>query len=343
MKKRKLQYTWQRSEEVKKEAWFIKRWEVFFVFAIVGLIWLINMLPHWVVVDKTGSVDIAGAYHPLHSHPLKTSKIYQNISIILIIILSLWIVFFTEMGQYLGKYGSAIFILMPSFLWLISDRYGLDIMKSIYEAESDIAHASSWAFLIVFGLFIFKVSAKFLIYEFSKSSHKLHTEWKIEFVSSLINRIFFMLLNFATIFIVSSRLMTYGAYSLGLVADGDGTNPTDGLRDKYVYFIAIIAIAASFLLVFIGIVQKFDLKAQRVIIEKSLAKVEHDDAAIDELNTKYLSLDRAIKTREIKLKDLDKRKNKETLNTLTMEISALKKEFKKAKKIKEKTRRKGGI
>lgn len=344
--KKKISYSWHRSEAVKREQWFIHRWEVFFVFGIVGALLLINMLPQWITADRKTVLGELGEYHALYSHPLKHNIIYQNISIVLTIVLSLWMTFFTEMGKYLGKYGSAIFIMMPSFLWLLSDRYGDDMTRAIFEAEKDIAWVTFWLFISIFTLFLIKITTKFFLYQFKSNADQKYVEWRIEFASSLINRMFFMLLNFSAIFIVASRLMTYGSYTLGLVTDEVGVNHLygSGLRDKYIFFIAIIAVAASFLLVLVGILQKFDWKDQKKIVQESLNKKDHENNVSKELNSKYLSLDRALKTRVIKLNEVkDKKGNEFTVDELTVEISALKKEFKKAKKIKEKIRKKGGV
>lgn len=344
--KEKISFSWHRSDEVKREPWFIHRWEVFFVFGIVGVLLVINMLPEWVTTERKNLLGGSGEYHPLFSHPLKHNKIYQNVSIVLTIVLSLWMTFFTEMGKYLGKYGSAIFIMMPSFLWLLSDRYGDNMIKAIFEAESNIAWITFWGFISIFVLFLIKITFKFILYQFKDNSRNRYTEWRIEFASSLINRIFFMLLNFAAIFIVASRLMTYGSYTLGLVAEEKGVNHTSasGMLDKYVYFIAIIAVAASFLLVLVGLLQKFEWKAQKEIVEKSLKQTEVDTSLEKELNKKYLSLDRALKTRVIKLNEANEGNNAKTnINELTVEINVLKKELKKAKKIKEKIKKRGGV
>lgn len=342
---KKLSYKWNRSDEVKREPWFIHRWEVFFVFLIVGILLIINMLPQWVTENSKNILGQDGEYHPLLSHPWKQSIVYQNIAMVLTVVLALWMIFFTEMGRYLGKYGSAIFVMMPSFIWLLADRSNGDMTKIIFEAERTIAWATFWVFIAIFGLFLIKMVVKFLTYEFNGNSNSKYIEWRIEFTSSLINRMFFMLLNFCAIFIIASRLMTYGSYTLGLAVDEAGTNHSAGLgdKDKFVYFIAMVAVATSFLLVLVGIIQKFDWKTQRKLVEESLATKEVHDSVSKELNSKYLSLDRALKTREIKLNEIKKHKNKEETIILTMEIQALKKEFKKAKKMKEKQKKKGGV
>lgn len=84
------------------------------MFVILGLIFLIailNQIPNWIVKPLgNGKIDIHLSY------PLRDNIAYTSFSVFTTIGVAIFIGVYTEMGKFAGKYGSALFILVPSFV-----------------------------------------------------------------------------------------------------------------------------------------------------------------------------------------------------------------------------------
>lgn len=339
-------FRWSPSKDIQNQKWFINRWEVMFIFAIAFVILIINMIPEWIRTDLR-HVEITGQLTSYFGYPLKQSNWYQNFAMISTIILSLWILFFTEMGKYLGKYGSTIFIMLPSFIWLLQDRHvEKNAIIELSASDHRIKNIAFWVFIAVSVAFTLKILIKSTI--LAIKSRNRERDWKIFFFSSIFNRGFFILLNFIVIFLMASTLTSYGVFSLGVANDPLGdANPTADIKDKSAFFIAIVAVASAFLMILVGLARKFDYTMQKRIIAYQIKKENISSRQKVEINKKVRELKSAVSDREKTIRQFKHEKrsviNDPEFKTVTMEVSALKREIKKASKVKEKIEKDWGI
>ena len=315
--------------ELRAKPLYIFRWEVFFILSMITAIVILNMIPEWYVVpSKFKDATI------FDTHPLFKNAAYQNVSIVLIVFFSLWTIFFVESSNYLGKYGSAIFILVPSMIWLMSDR---GYMSRVMDMEQLINKITSWGFFAAVSIFMLAIMFKITIIKFTRDKRILI---KYELLFNVIYRFMFMFLNVIIALIVSTKFINFGIITLDLSdPDSIGTG-SEIMSPMYIGYIATISILCGFLLIILGVFKGFSIKAEIEMIKQYEAfkktnkgkklSVEHHNKAIEDLTVEFSIAKK--KRKEIRTKD---KLDPEELDKVVKKMDKIKEKIKVHKKNKK--------
>lgn len=239
---------------VKSKDWFLYRWEIVVILLLSLLAALLNQIPNWVVEEFNGKID------PIHSYPLRDNIYYSSFSIFITIGIAIFIGVFTEMGKFAGKYGSAIFVLVPMFVWLLSDRSDNHIDK-ILDTEKFLGTLIFWSiFSIVILFVIITVIKEIMIANYDAYKSKL----RIEFIYNYINRFCVVMVNVLIVLMLGYAFINYGIFSLHLadnspsdIAADPSIGPYNLRSDSFTLYIAIIAVMFALLMVVIGLAKIF--------------------------------------------------------------------------------------
>ncbi len=248
-----------KTENVNGSTWFIFRWEVFVIIFATLFIVIINQIPNWIISPmKDGSID------PIFSYPLRDNIIYSSFSIFTTVGIAIFVGIFTEIGRFAGKYGSSIFILVPSFIWLLSDRADNHIVE-ILQTTMFLGTTIFWSVVGLVGfLGLLMLLKKVLIFNVKLNSTKL----KIEMVYNMFVRIIIVLINILIVLLLGIGFINYAIFSLHLadntptqIAAASANNlhigPYNLHSEKFTTFIAIIAVVFAILLISIGLIASF--------------------------------------------------------------------------------------
>lgn len=262
---------------------------------------LLNVIPNWFIDTRDVHGGIAEKYW------LRNNIIYSSISVFLTIGVAIFIGVFTEMGKYVGKFGSAIFILVPALLWLFSERgEELEGLEKVVEASKDAANIVFWitiAFILFFALI--SIIYWFIIINILDPIRKE----RFEYWNNFVYRLMLMIVNILIIIMMAYALINYALFSLHL---GDLTSqerqdianaehkPLDEIypivfhNDRIVVYHSVVTAFFSVLMVLIGMTNFFSEAKQEIRIskldqleqtiepdKKQLAKIKRLQAQID--------------------------------------------------------------
>lgn len=245
-----------REEQVLNKKWFLFKWEIVLVIGLALFAVILNQIPVWVVKPINGVID------PIHSYPLANGIVYSSISMFLIIAIAIFIGVFTEIGKMAGKYGAAVFILVPAFVWLLSEREDEHLTR-ILETGRMIGEILFWT---VVGIAIAFIVATFLKMLSASFAMALSTKLKIELFYNYFSRTLVVLINVLIVLLVSYAFINYALLSLHL-AD---VTPADKLenpalevgnynleKQSFKVFHVVITVVFSVLMVLIGLSTSF--------------------------------------------------------------------------------------
>lgn len=251
-------------ENVILKDWFIFVWEGFIILSLTFLMMLLNQIPFWVTKEVGGVID------PIFSYPLRDNIIYMSFSLFASIGISIFIGIFTEMGQYAGKFGSALFVLVPSFLWLFSDR-GSDNIVDIFSTSEFVIKNGFYLAIILLVVMAILQAVRFVVV------FSVPDKWivvKFEFWIAYLNRLLIIFANIIMVLLLGVALINYGIFSLNL-ADVEKTLPKDPGYDfqssNFIMYIAFVAIVFAGIMVGIGVISSFGDKE----IKKYQKKLAH--------------------------------------------------------------------
>lgn len=254
--------TWNtlRSKKLEEKKWYIFGWEFFVIMAFAFVAAMINQIPNWIVKPlDDGSID------PILSYPLISNIWYTSFSILFTVAASIFIGVYTEVGKFAGKYGSAIFVLVPSFVWLLSDRAD-DRIESIIETSIFLGKFIFWSIIALVSIFVSMLITKWILRHIMVSRR---AKIKLEFYVNQINRFLLILVNILVVLMLGYSLVNYGLLSLHLSditpemhkEHPEWVNKTHNLHsEEFTTYIASIAIFFALLMVFIGLSNVFSSK-----------------------------------------------------------------------------------
>lgn len=234
--------------------WHIYFWEVFVILFFMFIIMLFNQIPYW-GETKYHIVDGAQKIDFIHSYELNSKFPYMTFSLFVSIGISIFIGIFTEMGQYAGKFGSALFVLVPSFLWLFSDR-GSDSVDELLAANKMIINNGFYISIASLGIMGIMQAIRFIV--IFASTNKW-TVIKTEFWISYINRLLIILANIVMVLMLGTALLNYAISALDLAKIPDDQKLPNGSfydfqAENVVKYIAFVAILFAGIMVAIGVV-----------------------------------------------------------------------------------------
>ena len=282
---------WHKAEEYKarNKHWYIFKWEIWIALSLVFFIALLNQIPDWVtkpIVDNKGREIL----DPLISYPLRNDIVYNSVVIFFTVGVSIFIGVFTEIGKFAGKYGSAIFVLVPSLVWLLSDRAD-NHAEHIVNTSNFLSTLLFWIVIALVVIFLFLTVAKLLMKR--KINSSLY-RMRIEFYYNYISRLIIVLLNVVIVLMLSFSLINYGVLSLHLAdvtPEMKAKDPSLGTHDfasqGFKTFHALIALFFAILMVAIGLSNTFT-SDKAVTIEGFSEK--YTDTTVDEIEGKMENL-----------------------------------------------------
>lgn len=248
-----------RKEQVLTKKWFLFKWEIAIVIGLALLAVILNQIPVW-----TSNVDAAGK----ETYPLRTDIIYSSISIFITVGIAIFIGVFTEIGKMAGKFGSAIFILVPAFVWVLSERKHDPMAEEIIRVGNLLGEIFFWMIIAVAIIFIVVTIIKMSVMSMTLT---LETRLKIELLFNYFMRFLVVLVNVVIVLLVSYSFINYAIFSLHLAditpADAiPGSEMEEIIKQGGVYslekesfkvFHVVITILFSVLMVLIGLSTSF--------------------------------------------------------------------------------------
>lgn len=239
-----------RKTVVETKDWFLFRWEVVVIIALALFAALLNQIPNWVVKEFNGKID------SIHSYPLRNNIYYSSFSIFITIGISIFIGVFTELGKFAGKYGSAIFVLVPSFVWLLSDRTDNHI-ENILNTAKFLGTIIFWTIMGIGILFVIMTAVKQVLATFV-GAYK--SKLRIEFIYNYINRFNIVIINVLIVLMLGYAFINYGIFSLHLannspadMAADPNLGPYNLHSESFTIYIALVAVLFALLMVIISL------------------------------------------------------------------------------------------
>ena len=238
-------------EKLREKKWYIFKFEMFVILGLIFLIAILNQIPNWIVKPLgNGKIDIHLSY------PLRDNIAYTSFSVFTTIGVAIFIGVYTEMGKFAGKYGSALFILVPSFVWLLSDRSDNRI-DHILETNLFLGDFVFYSSIFLVSTFLIMMFVKFIIRRMMVAQN---SKLRLEYYYNLVSRIIIILVNILIILILGYTLINYGLLSLHLAditpemkQKDPSLHGTHNLHSEmFTTYIAIIAIFFALLMVSIG-------------------------------------------------------------------------------------------
>ena len=286
-----------RKTVVESKSWFLFQWQVILIIALGFFAALLNQIPNWVIVKLNGQID------PIHSYPLRNNIIYSSFAIFIIIGISIFIGVFTEMGRFAGKYGSAIFILVPSFVWLLTDRTDNHI-ENILNTAKLLGNIIFW--LLVAMILLFAIMTA-IIQIFATFAKAYKTKLRIEFIHNYINRFNILIVNVLIVLMLGYAFINYGIFSLNLanntptaMAANPNLGPYDLHSESFTIYIALVAVFFALLMVVIGLTHVFFMRPNdnqiymaqtNIYLDKNIYK--HDLKSSDTNKNYYSNINKA--------------------------------------------------
>lgn len=272
-------------EALHNRKWYIFKWEIMIVIGLAFFASLLNVIPNWIVKPLgDGTID------PLLSFPLRDNIIYTSISLFITIGVSIFIGVYTEIGRFAGKYGSAIFVLVPSFVWLLSDRGDNDILH-ITNMSKILGTSIFYSMIALASVFIILTVIKI----YWKNKYMSSTvRARAEFIYNYINRMLIVLTNILIVLMLGYSLINYGILTLHLADITPEMKALDPNLKESLYnlhsedfttFIATIAMFFAILMVSIGLSNTFTSKKIVAIDEKELEE-NPDEISIKDIEEK---------------------------------------------------------
>lgn len=265
--------------------WYIFKWEIAIILGLAFFAALLNVIPNWVIKPLgDGSID------PLLSYPLRDNIIYTSIALFITIGVSIFIGVYTEIGRFAGKYGSALFVLVPSFVWLLSDRQDNDILH-ITETSKFLSSMIFYSIVSLVGLFTILTLIKMY---WKTRYHSSTVRARAEFIYNYINRMNIVLINILIVLMLGYSLINYGVLTLHLADitpemkehDPALANTLYNLHsENFTTFIAITAMFFAILMVSIGLSNTFTSKKIVAVDNKELNE-NPDEITIQEVEEK---------------------------------------------------------
>ena len=315
---------WNKIDEksIENKTWYIFKWEIIVIIGAALLAALLNEIPNWYVKPlEDGTID------PIHSYPLINNIYYNTISIIITVGISIFIGVFTEIGKFAGKYGSTLFVLVPSIIWLLSDRSD-NRVEHIVETSADLGEGIFWGIIavaIVFGILVI------VRHVLRNQMVSVRDKIRMEFIINYINRFLLIIVNILIVLMLGYSLINYGILSLHLAditpemkkMDSSLKNMTHNLHsESFTTYIAIVATIFALLMVLIGLSTTFtsnsvSTNAQTIYVDLSdNNKFDAEAMALENeenqevINTGELRVDSEIFEEQSKIRQEKKEKEK---------------------------------
>ncbi len=273
----------EREKTIIQKKWFIFRFEFMLIIILGFLSILINEIPNWAIDATTKD--------PILRYPLKDNLIFSTISLSLIIFTAIFIGVYCEMGGFIGKFGASIFILVPSFLWLFSDRSS-NLVEDLSTMTVFLSNILFWINLGLLLSFISLVIFRDFCIGNTKSEKKRN---KYEIIFNFVYRLHIILINISMVLLLGISFVNYSVFSLHLADIPGQVGKYDLHSEGMTTFITLVAISFALIMIIIGTSKTFKQK---------ITKEEYE------------------KTREIKIKNkLNSKMNK--TQKLTMELESM--------------------
>lgn len=288
-------------EAIKEKSWHFFRWEVWVILIAMFIVALLNVVPNWFVDTRDVHGSIAEKYW------LRNDIVFSSISVFLTIGVAIFIGVFTEMGKYVGKFGSAIFILVPALLWLFSERgEEAEGLEKVVEAAKNAADIVFWVTVAI--ILFFALASVVYYFVIINILDPIRKE-RFEYWNNFSYRLMLLLVNILIILMMAYALINYALFSLHL---GDLTpqerqaiatnehKPLDEIypivfhNDRIVVYHSVVTAFFSVLMVLIGMTNFVKEAKQEIRIsklnhleqtvepdKKQLAKIKRLQAQID--------------------------------------------------------------
>ncbi len=237
------------------KSWYLFRWEIAAIVFLALLVALLNQIPSWVVKPlEDGRID------PILSYPLRDNIVYSSIATFLTIGIVIFVGVFSEIGQFSGKFGSAILILVPSFVWLLSDRSN-NLIQEVLSMSSMLGTIIFWAVVTIAIAFVVMALAKQILASLSLATR---VQLRIEFIFNYLNRMIIVFINILMVLLLGYVLINYGVFALHLADNSIQTqrdNPGIGTynlhSESFTTYIAVITVVFGLMMVVIGLTNTF--------------------------------------------------------------------------------------
>ncbi len=264
-------------DKIKQKSWHFFRWEVWVILVAMLVVALLNVIPNWFVDHNDAHANISEKYY------LRNNIVFSSISVFMTIGVAIFIGVFTEMGKYVGKYGSAIFILVPALLWLFSERgEEAEGLENVVKAAKDAANIVFW--ITVGAIVVFALASVFYYLTIINILDPIRKE-RFEYWNNFLYRVMLLIINILIIIMMAYALINYALFSLHL---GDLTpqerqaiateehKPLDEIypivfhNDRIVVYHSVVTAFFSILMVLIGLtgfvkVSKLEIQQQRLV------------------------------------------------------------------------------
>lgn len=265
--------------KIVEKAWFFFKWEMFAIVLVAFITAVLNEIPIWLQDSETTNQVLR--------FPLRNNIVYSTITMILTIAFAIFVGVFSEMGKYIGRYGSAIFVLVPLFVWLFSERGEKEIgMTRVLEMSQTISDVMFWSVVGSIGIFFFGTIIHESVVFWQHNVSKKH---RLEFLYNYTNRLILMLINILMVLIMSIALINYALFSLhlgDLTADekqhlinvGIPANeiyPINFSNNKIVVFHSVITAGFGLIMVLIGLVGTFNSRKTVMVFAEEATTAEH--------------------------------------------------------------------
>lgn len=266
-------------DNIKGKSWYFFKWEFLLILGATFIIALLNFIPN--LFEDNNAVDDMSKYY------LRNDIVYSTISIFLTIGVAIFIGVFTEMGQYVGKYGSAIFVLVPALLWLFSERgHGAEGMERVVSAANE---ASSVVFWVTVG---FGVAFVVIVIFYSLVIPNIldpKRKERMEYIQNFLYRLMLLVINILIVLLMSYALINYALFTLHLgdlnaaekaeylKVNGHAPYPVTFHNDRIVIYHSVVTAFFAILMVLIGMTNfikesKNKINSQKEIKEKAEEK-----------------------------------------------------------------------
>lgn len=280
---------------IKEKSWYFFKWEVWVILGLMLVVALLNVIPNWFVDTNAAHKDISTKYY------LRNDIVYSSISIFITIGIAIFIGVFTEMGQYVGKYGSAIFVLVPALLWLFSERGHADLgLERVVQSAKDAADIIFWVtigFLIMFaaGIVFYRLVIVHILDPIRKE--------RFEYWNNFSYRMMLLVVNILIVVMMSYALINYALFTLHLgdlnaaerqeIADShhipiSDVYPIVFKNDRITVFHSVVTAFFAVLMVLIGLTN-FIKESKQSIKAKQIKPTNAQELVVEQIKTKELN------------------------------------------------------
>ena len=279
-KVKKYHNSYARKTVIESNSWFFSQKEIIIIISLAFFSALLNEIPNWVVIDFNGEID------PIYSYPLRNNIIYSSFSIFITIGISIFIGVFTEMGKFSGKYGSAIFVLVPSFVWLLSDRKD----NHIQDILNTTKFLGTTIFWIIFSIGILFAIFTIIIKLLATFTRAYKSKLRIEFIHNYINRFNIVIINVFIVLMLGYAFINYGIFTLDLasntpeeIAKNPSLGPYNLHSESFIIYIALVALFFALLMVTISLTNIFSKTSEEEInVAKTKIYLKRNNKDLDQ-------------------------------------------------------------